>query len=259
MFPDVRSLSDQTYEWLKERIFSGSLAPGRRVSIDAIASEIGVSRTPIRDAINRLSHEGLVVVTPRRGTVVGSLTIKDVEDIYDVRILIEPGAAESVARTASPEFLADLQKIHSEWAQLDPSAIYFDFAKANRYTELDTQFHLRIIAELGNGLLNQIAEQTNIQRRIAPRLYRSNFRGPQQRMTEHQRILDAIVARDGTLARRELEQHLHNAKRDLVGYLRVLEANGRGPAEDTSLEDLGRGDGDGSASDAARLQGTRRG
>jgi DNA-binding GntR family transcriptional regulator len=217
---DTRSLAERTYELLKQQIFAGQLAPGERLNIDSLATEIGVSRTPVRDAVNRLALEGLVVVTPRRGTVVGGLTLEEVEELYGVRALLEPSVCEVVARQASAELIADLERIQHEWEQIDPEAVYHDLALHSRYAELDNQFHLRIVSELGNPRLDQIAQQLNIQRRIAPRLYGSSYRGPRNRMSEHRAILEAIRGGDPAGARRAADRHLQQARRETVAYLR---------------------------------------
>src|SRR5437016_4227399 len=94
---DRRTLADRTYEWLKERIFTGKLAPGERLNIDDIAHELGVSRTPVRDALQRLSFEGLAVVTARSRTAVAQLSIGAIRDVFEARRVVEPAIAAEAA------------------------------------------------------------------------------------------------------------------------------------------------------------------
>lgn len=219
MVPDVRSLSEQTYEWLKEKIFNGELRPGQRINIDSLASETKVSRTPVRDAINRLALEGLIVVRPRQGTIVERIDVDCVRELYYIRSIIELPVCEAVAGAASDELIRDLFQIQEEWEEIEPASVYRDFEIHNRYTQIDRKFHLRIIAELGNRRLKQMFEQLNVQQRVAPLIFGSEYPGPALRMAEHRMIIEAVACRDGAAAREAMEAHLVRARDDLISFL----------------------------------------
>lgn len=218
-FPIALPLADQACQWLKERIFTGELGPGSRLSIEKLAAEIGVSRTPIRDAVNRLALEGLVVVTPRRATVVSSLDMVEVEEVFAARALLEPSVCAAVARTASDSFIADLGRIHQLWERLDPNTVYRDFAAHSRYAEADASFHLRIVAEMRNSRLDQIFARLNVQRRVAPLVFGTQYRGPARRMEEHRAIFDAISRRDPVATDNAVRRHVTSARAELIAFL----------------------------------------
>src|SRR5919201_7016090 len=93
-------LSDRAYAALRDRLISLELQPGAPIDEDALTRELGVGRTPVREAVRRLALEGLVVVYPRRGTFAASINITSLTDITDVRAQLEPYAAERAATLA---------------------------------------------------------------------------------------------------------------------------------------------------------------
>src|SRR5512136_2843678 len=96
-FPlDRTDLTERTYAVLKDRILTRRMEPGARVSVPEVASALGVSRTPVNDALKRLANEGLVEIVPRRGTFVTGLTASDVSELFDIRLLIEAHAVEAI-------------------------------------------------------------------------------------------------------------------------------------------------------------------
>jgi DNA-binding GntR family transcriptional regulator len=214
---------------LKEKILTGELEAGQRVSVDSLASEIGVSRTPIRDALNRLSLEGLVVVTPRRGTVVGGLSVEDINEVYQARYLIEPAICESIAATASGEFVRDLENIQAEWETVNASLIYKDIKETTRYVELNNAFHLRIVEETGNSRLVQIHTQLYMQPRMGSLVLRDNYQGPLSRMAEHRVVIEAFRQNDPEGAMNAMKEHLSQSRINLTTFLREPVTGNRSP------------------------------
>src|SRR5829696_3252000 len=104
-------LSSRTYETIRDRILQGELPAGKRLTVRELAESLGVSVTPVRDAFNRLAADGLVAVSPRRGTYVASLTTRDVRELYDLRIMLEPAAAEIAALSFSEDEVAALRAV----------------------------------------------------------------------------------------------------------------------------------------------------
>src|SRR5437763_15508599 len=120
-------LHDLAYDALKTRILGRALKPGQRLSAVAIAEELGVSRTPVTLAIDRLAREGLVRTVPRIGAFVAELSLKDVAEVFDVRLLIEPGAAELCLQQASAEQIARMRGLVDEMAELCVGDDYADY------------------------------------------------------------------------------------------------------------------------------------
>src|SRR5512144_3454948 len=100
---ELRSLQQQIHDRLLGQILRGELGPGERISPPVIAAALGVSITPVRDAVNQMAAEGLVMVTPRRGTVVSPVSIRDIEELYEIRLMLEPEAAERAAGRATED------------------------------------------------------------------------------------------------------------------------------------------------------------
>src|SRR5436305_7797070 len=106
---ELRSLQQQIHDQLLGRILRRELEPGERISPPDVAAALGVSITPVRDAVNQMAAEGLVTVMPRRGTVVSPISIRDIEELYEIRLMIEPEAAELAADRATPAEIAYVQ------------------------------------------------------------------------------------------------------------------------------------------------------
>ena len=216
---ELRPLTEQTYDWIKERIFTGRFKPGERISIDDVARALGVSRTPVRDAIHRLAFEGLTVVSARRSSAIARLSNAALADVYAARRIVEPAIAAAATRLAKASDLGALERIQREWGTLDPSAIYHSFAAHSRYSELDVRFHQRIAATLANERIDRLIRELAVQRQVAPRLFGSGYDGPARRIAEHRAILDAIASRDPARASDAMRAHIENSERELLAYL----------------------------------------
>ncbi len=224
---ELRSLQQQIHDQLLGRILRRELEPGERISPPDIAAALGVSITPVRDAVNQMAAEGLVTVTPRRGTVVSPVSIRDIEELYEIRLMIEPEAAELAAGRATPDELARVQEL-AERLESGPAG------RAGRAIDLETylqeiatdaELHAAIVQAAHNQRLDTLyaglRTHVLIARAVFPRLYR----GQPHRRGEHQRVVDAISARDGGAARDAMAAHLRQALADTRRH--VEETGGR--------------------------------
>lgn len=234
---DRRSLAEQTYDWLKERIFTGRYAPGERLSIDEIARSLGVSRTPVRDALHRLAFEGLAIVSARRGTAVAQLSIDVLRSVYQARRILEPAIAAAAAAAARADDIATLRRIQEQWEELHPQAIYRRFAAHSRYSELDVRFHQAVAGTLRNERIDRLVGQLAVQRQVAPLLFGTGYQGPAKRIAEHRAVLEAIARRDAAGASEAMRAHIENSERDLFGF---LEQDARRAASGRSVRHDGR-------------------
>src|SRR6185295_11391540 len=108
---DQQQLTDRVHAALREAITSGRLAPDARIKQEQIAAELGVSRTPVREALHLLEREGLVRLVPRRGAIVQGFTAADVRELYELRELLEPAAAALATVRATPEERRAVQRL----------------------------------------------------------------------------------------------------------------------------------------------------
>jgi DNA-binding GntR family transcriptional regulator len=222
---ELRSLQQQIHDRLLGRILRGELGPGERISPPEIASALGVSITPVRDAVNQMAVEGLVTVTPRRGTIVSPISSRDIEELYEIRLMIEPRAAELAAERATA---ADLARMHdlAERLESGPAAGESRVEDLETYLQeiaTDAEFHAAVVRVAGNLRLDTLYDGLRthvlIARTIFPRLYR----GQPHRRGEHQRIVDGITARDGAAARDAMASHLQQALADTMRHVEEAE------------------------------------
>ena len=161
---DLRSLSERVYEYLVERILTGVLVAGQRIDADDLSRVLGVSRTPIKDALGRLAAEGLVEISPRRGTSVSTVTLKDVEEIFDVRKMIMLFASDLALRNATS---VDRQRLREMLVQLEAYVVGDDYTNYADFLRLDHELHSYIVDLAGNTRLSALYESTNIQMSMA--------------------------------------------------------------------------------------------
>ena len=213
---ELRSLQQQIHDRLLGRILRGELEPGERISPPEIAAALGVSITPVRDAVNQMAAEGLVTVTPRRGTIVSPVSVRDIEELYEIRLMIEPQAAELAADRANPAEIARMQDL-AEQLESDPPAAGGEIDDLETYLQeiaTDAELHAAVVRAARNLRLNALYDGLRthvlIARAVFPRLYR----GQPHRRGEHQRIVNAIAARQGGAARDAMAAHLRQALAD---------------------------------------------
>jgi DNA-binding GntR family transcriptional regulator len=218
---ELRSLQQQIHDRLLGRILRRELEPGERISPPEIAAGLGVSITPVRDAVNQMAAEGLVTVTPRRGTIVSPVSVRDIEELYEIRLMVEPHAAELATGRASAAEMDRMKELAKQLESAPP-------ANAGGVAELDTYLHeIATDAELHaavvraahnvrlNALYDGLRTHVLVARAVFPRLYR----GQPHRRGEHQRIVDAIAAHDGNAARDAMAAHLRQALADTLRHV----------------------------------------
>lgn len=196
------SLAESVYQRILEAILSGSLASGRELSEVALAAELGVSRTPVHEALLRLAADGLVEDLVSRQARVARFTRQDVIEIYGMRRILEPAAAERAASRLDDEQLAELR---SAAESLLAGAGKRDWA--NRAIEFDLRFHQALAAATGNGRLHaEIGKYRRLVRAFCRATgARENL---QAALREHLAILDALAARDDAAARQAMVAHI---------------------------------------------------
>lgn len=191
------------YRRLLEEIRRGDLPPGARLREIELAERLGISRTPVREAIRQLESDGLVVHLPRQGATVRSLDYPEIMELYEMRAVLEGTAARFAARAASDVELAELRALNEEMAR----------AGHGRHAyELNRQFHLTLLDAAKNRFL---VKATNAIQKTLLILGPTTLVEPQraeQAAVEHARILDALEARDGARAETEMRSHIEAAQ-----------------------------------------------
>ncbi|NKC31466.1 GntR family transcriptional regulator [Falsiroseomonas selenitidurans] len=186
---------------LREAILSGRLAPGERIRPEAVAAELGLSRMPVREALHQLEAEGLVTLRPNRGAVVVQLAAAEVQEIYEMRALLEGLCARHAARRATPADIEELDAAVQAMLRVagDPA----------RWVDRHEAFHDRLC--LLGGRLRAAAEARRLRLLLRPllRSFAAEERDPETLGHEHDVIVDALRDRDARRAERLVVAHVN--------------------------------------------------
>lgn len=210
---NYKPLRELVFESLREAIIGGQLRPGERMMEIQLAEEMGVSRTPVREAIRKLELEGLVVMIPRKGAYVAGLSLKDITDVFEIRRAVEGLAAELAAERITDDELETLERY------LVIIAEQIEEGDLNKVVETDTKFHTLLYQASRNNRLTQIINnlREQIQRfRTTSLAYPGRMKNA---LEEHRRIVEAISSRDGEQARRIAQEHIENAENSMMSMI----------------------------------------
>jgi len=199
------SLHEQVYQKIKSDILLGLYHPGEKLDVNGLAIQYNVSRTPVRDALHVLQREDLVEILPRVGYFTSRITIKDIEDVFQLRLIVETASAELAAVRISEEDLAYLERLSGRYVAGDVQS-YREFLAENR------EFHHRVALASGNRRLAQVVDGllNQMQRMLVLRLdLRDNA---DEMLAEHGRLLSALRACDSVAARELMADALRNAQ-----------------------------------------------
>lgn len=199
------SLADHVYSRLVEAIQSGGLASGAALHVADLASQFNVSPSPVRDAISRLSAEGLVTNNPNRRTTVVSFSRQDILETFELRSILECAAARLAASIIQPAQLSELRKLAEKC-----NALADNPAQKKAKLDLDNQFHLKLAEAAGNSLLTHEIARCN--RRVrAIQWLKLDPPTLKQAHPEHLKVIAALEKRDPDAAEAAMKAHLHVA------------------------------------------------
>jgi DNA-binding GntR family transcriptional regulator len=207
--PDFRTKADVVYQHLREQILEGRLTPGEKITLAALAAEFRTSQMPVREAVRRLDHEGLIEITPHTGMSVASLSTKETLEIFAIRPVLE-GLAAAMAAESGDAALADrLDAINEEIAAAIARADFGHIADAN------WRFHQEILAAAANDYLARLLTELwtrSFRFRIGFKLIPGRA---QKAYGEHAAIAAAIRRRDAREAEAAARRHIEQAGSDL--------------------------------------------
>ena len=228
---EPQSLMEGVAAELRTRIHSGKLKPGDRLVEWSLASHMGISRAPVREALRQLEFEGLVASRPRRGYIVRDHSPAELFEIYDLRSLLEPTLAREAARHVNPKQLGEifsaLERMRVGAAANDVTAV----------VAADREFHAAIGRMANRPLTAQIFVMLNDQVRRFTLLMNQSYTDLGVLIAEHEAIVAAIAEGDDERASSEMREHLEDARRRLTTVLQeTISPNGD---EETSEEGEG--------------------
>lgn len=207
-------LREAICESLRNAIKNGKLKPGERLMEVQLAEELGISRTPVREAIRKLEQEGYVIMLPRRGTYVSSVSVHDVQEIFEIRTALEKLAIGLAARRIENEELEQLQKL------LTLIEGYIDANEMDKIVETDIAFHDLLYRVSRNERLSSIIG--NLKEQLARfRTLSMSYPGRLiETLEEHREMVEAIASGDVEAAREAAERHMVRAEETLLKAMR---------------------------------------
>jgi DNA-binding GntR family transcriptional regulator len=204
-------LAEDVARFVRRRIFDGTYAAGKYVRLDQLAAELGISVTPVREALFELKAEGLLAQQPRRGFVVLPVTERDLTDVANMQAYVGGELAARAAANVSDEQLRELEKIQTE---LEDAYAADDNEAAVR---LNHEFHRAINVAADSPKLAQLMSQIT---RYAPESVFPTIAGwPEQSTAHHRLVLSALEAHDENLARTAMSEHLAEGAEPLIAHL----------------------------------------
>ena len=212
------SLEEKVYLTLEEQIISQKLRPGESITEMKLSRELGVSRTPVREALQRLDREGLIKLVPNKGAVVLGISEKDLIDIYKIRMRLEGLATSIAAEKRDPEFCRELCD------NVDLTGFYMAKGDIEKVKNLDSEFHdiiyrsceSRMLGKTLSELHRYIASYRKLSLAVDGRIERS--------LSEHREIYDAIVRGDAAAADALMSEHVALA---LENLLKIINEDGK--------------------------------
>ncbi len=202
-------LRKQVYSRIKEDILAGVYRMGEKLPVDALAKKYGVSKTPLREALTLLQHEGLVEAIPRAGYFVSYTTLKDIQDLFGLRFILEAAAAEMAAHNITEEQLDALERILCTYTPGDMDS-YSQYLQNNR------EFHYRVALASGNAKLAEAVASVLDQMQGVLLLEAHLYDRAGQFDQEHKQLIQALRKRDPKLAKKVMTEAIENTRKAML-------------------------------------------
>jgi DNA-binding GntR family transcriptional regulator len=211
---EVPNLRERVYQALKEMIIIQEIPPGEKLDEDRLASQLGVSRTPVRESLCRLENEGIVKIIPRRGAFIVRHSKESINEILSVREVLEGLSAREAVSHITDATLEVLESLSEKFSESNVRLL------SKEYLQADVKFHKTIIEQSKNEWLISLMNILNDHIQML-RLRTVTLQGrPEHSLSEHRKILGALKARDPLLAESLMREHIKNVRES---YLKNIE------------------------------------
>lgn len=195
---------------LREDIMYGTLAGGTQLTEVGLSAEFGVSRGPLREAMQRLVQEGLLRSEPHRGLFVKELDAEEIRDLYVARTAVESAAALRIIREGDEKAAG---RLHEACARMRTAAADRDL---QRLSDADFDFHEALVTASGSPRLLRMHETLMVETRMCLTALQGTYLDPDEQVDEHRRIADAVVAGDEPRVLDDIDDHMHQALERLI-------------------------------------------
>lgn len=196
---------------LHEAIATGNFPPGSQLTESGLAADLGVSRGPLREAMQRLTAEGLLVSHRNRGLFVVSMGDEDIRDMYVVRTAVERAAIEQIIARDDPDAVSSLNEAVTEMRR------HVDDPNGAEMAEADMRFHQTLVECARSERLSRLHETIVIETRMCLRAMRGTYASGRERIDEHQSLVDAIAAGRSQQADELMVEHMRDGLHRLIG------------------------------------------
>lgn len=213
---DYKPLREVIFNSLREAIIVGELKPGERLMEVQLAEKMGVSRTPVREAIRKLELEGLVTMIPRKGAHVADLSVKDIMDVLEVRASLDGLATALSAERITDEEIKELKNVHNQFIS------YAEKDNLQGSIKKDVEFHDVIYRSSRNEKLIQITNNLREQVQRFRVIYLKEHSIYREIIKEHMEIYDAIIKKDVESAHKLAQRHIKNQQEAIVKALKKV-------------------------------------
>lgn len=213
------SISESAYASVKEALLNGRYAPGARVPIDELCEALGVSRTPVLEALNRLEAEGMVEILPRKGVYLVQFSEEKARELYTVREALEGMATRLAAQRLTSSQIEGLRKA------LERQATCLEARDSDGYATATIKFHNMIAAASGNKTLQRLLDSVYAQMEALRLRTLYLPKRLKQSFSEHQRIFQALLEGDPDACEREARRHIETTTTDALGILHPDDAD----------------------------------
>ena len=210
---DARNTSMVIADQIRDRIIDGSYAPGEQINEANVAAELEISRGPVREALQRLNQEGLLVSYRNRGVFVVELSSEDVTEIYESRAAIEVGAAWTLVHGDRARLVSAADELSAIVMQMQP---FIDRADWRGLAERDLAFHTALVAATRNSRMSRMYATLAAEARICMANLETAYYRPEALVEEHQLIVDLLLGSDWDALEKGVHEHMDTAIHDLT-------------------------------------------
>ena len=206
--PQARSfLKERAYERIKHGLLNNDYPPGTFLSERQLAEHLGMSKTPVKAALERLESEGFITVSPQQGIVVRELSVREIADLYEIRAALESYTLKALAGKLTPNQIKRVRENLGAYAALRGTGNVADGV------ELDATFHTQFVEFLGNGeILRVMTQLREKMQRVVTQVFRLSPLRIDTSYDEHSAIAGAVIDGDGTRAAELIVRHLELGK-----------------------------------------------
>ncbi len=209
---NYKPLGEVVFEYLRNAILNGTLKPGERLMEINLAEQLGVSRTPVREAIRKLEKEKFVEMIPRKGAYVANLTARDILEVLEIRIVLEGFASKLAAERMTEKDVLELEEILEKFNQA------LEVLNRPEMIRSDNEFHNKIYSAAKNNKLVEIVKELHDQFQRFRLIFFNEYDDYNDLQVWHQNILEAIKNRDGNRAKECAEYHVRSIRESVIKW-----------------------------------------